>query len=149
MPADDRPGGRGGQRGQSGQGAAGARAAAQDFFDAMRRWEEWMASCRHDTTGDEQLAAVKAVFARHLAARALARHQSRYDLLCFGTPPEFEAPILRVEQETPGRCWVYVPEGLIGGEARYAMVREGGAWKAAFKETDVALTGRWRRWPDL
>ena len=83
------------------------------------------------------------------AQRALARHQSRYDLLCFGTPPEFGEPILRVEQETPGKCWVYVPEGLIGGEARYAMVYEGGAWKAAFKEVDVALTGKWKRWLDL
>ncbi|MBS2540192.1 hypothetical protein KGQ20_46395 [Catenulispora sp. NF23] len=131
------------------QEAAGAGAAAQNFFDEMRRWEEWMESCRRDTTHAEQLAAVKTVFNKYLAKRALARHQSRYEALCFGTPPEFGGPILRVEQETPGKCWVYVPEGLIGGEARYAMVREDGAWKAAFKEVDVALTGKWKRWLDL
>jgi len=134
---------------QNDQGIAGARAAAQDFFDEMRRWEGWMESCRRGTTYADQLAAVKAVFDRYLAKKALARHQSRYDLLCFGTPPEFDEPILRVEQETPRKCWVYVPEGLIGGEARYAMVRESGAWKAAFKEVDVALTGEWKRWLDL
>jgi hypothetical protein len=108
-----------------------------------------MESSRRDTTHADQLAAVKAVFTRSLAKKALARHQSRYDLLCFGTPPEFQAPILRVEQEGPRMYWVYVPEGLIGGEARYAMVREDGAWKTAFKEVDIALTGRWKRWLDL
>ncbi|WP_061942499.1 NTF2 fold immunity protein [Collimonas pratensis] len=128
-----------------------SREVAQLFFDEMAEWERWSSAADrlNDTVNQQRLAKVKEIFKKYLSKQALARHQSRYDFLDFGEPPEFQLEILRIEEDMPDKHWVYVPAGLIGGEGRYYLVLENGEWRIKYKEIDIANKGKWKKWLDL
>jgi NTF2 fold immunity protein len=129
---------------------ASSKEVAQNFFAEMAAWEKWMESCGYDTNLDSQkLQKLKLIFEKYLSAKALQRHQSRYDLLSFGMPPEFEHAVLRVEEESSKKHWVYVPTGMMGGEAKYLLILENDSWKVDRKEDDIAANGKWKKWLDL
>jgi hypothetical protein len=130
-----------------------AKAVASGFFHEMCEWEEWCAGFDitqpSEETHDIRLARLQGIFNKYLTAKALKRKQSRYEFLDFEMPPEFSHGISSVEQAEAGKVWIYKPTGMMNGRVRFLMQSEGGTWKLALKEHDVANTGEWTRYLDI
>ena len=127
-----------------------AKATAQIFFNEMNQWELWCATLeRNASTAKARHDKLEQIFNTYLSSKALKRKQSRLDMLMFGRPPEFSEPIVKTEEAGKGKVWIYVPEGGIGGHARFLVVEEMGNWKIDTRESDVANDGKWVKTPDL
>lgn len=127
-----------------------ARSAAKAFFDAMLEWEIWNPTVPFSLeSAPERLRRLVPIFERHLSAKALQRGQSRYDMLGYQMPPEFEGPILETEEAGKDKVWVYVPTGDSGGRARFLMKKENGQWKVDTREADPGNQGKWQKTPHL
>lgn len=130
-----------------------AKAVATEFFHEMTEWEKWCAEFDVNRSSEEthelRLTRLEAIFNNYLTAKALKHKQSRYEFLDFEMPPEFSHGISSVEPAEGGKVWVYKPTGMMNGRARFLMESEDGTWKVAFREDDVANTGKWRKALDL
>ena len=127
-----------------------ARKAAQAFFDEMLEWEVWSGEVWDDEDQDEpRREKLKDIFEKHLSKKALQRDQARYDSLSIQEPSEFSEKIMAAEDAGKDKVWVYVAAGIVGGRARYLLVREDGNWKVDTRESDMGNAGRWAKEPHL
>lgn len=127
-----------------------AQAVARKFFDEMAEWEEWGAQAWGDEEQeDPRRDSLRRIFDKYLSKKALKRQQSRFDSLTIQEPSEFAEAILEAGEAGKDSVWVYIPAGVVGGRARYLLVKEDGEWKIETRESDVGNAGRWAKEPDL
>lgn len=108
---------------------------AKHFFTEMAEWERWCSSMdRTEENFSIRLKKLKIIFEKYLSRKALDKGQSRYEMLMFGKPPEYELQITNVEKVSAKKYFVHAKGDGWEPEKRYVFVKEDEEWRVEYRE---------------